>query len=650
MDKLKMHSPDLTQQNIDKLLELFPNCKTEKQDDNGNLSIAVDFDLLKQELSKNIVEGPKERYQLNWPGKKEALLTANAPIAKTLRPCREESVDFDTTENLFIEGDNLDALKLLQETYLGKVKMIYIDPPYNTGKDFIYADNFSESTDEYLQGSGQKDDEGNRLIANTDSNGRFHSDWLSMMYSRLRLARILLSDDGVVFISIDDNEGANLKKVCDEIFGESCFVSDLCIVNNLKGRNDKKHMATANERLLMYVRSESFNEYGLDLPESFIKDYKFEDETGKYRLIELRKRGGADTRVERPNMYYPFFMNPGDGSLSLELSGAHSITVLPTKSDGTHGRWRWGKDTALKNINELVARKVNNLDKYNVYEKDYLETKGELKRIKPKSVWSGADYSTDTATKNYRALMGKIDFNNPKPVPMIEDLVTYASDTNCNHIIMDFFSGSGTTAHAIFSRNAFDGGARRFIMVQLQENIEKVEKAYTEGYRVISDVTKERIRRAGKKIKEENPEATNLDTGFRVLKIDSSNMNDVHYTPVTVSKDDLFNQVEHIKSDRTSEDLLFQVMLDWGVDLSLPISKETIEGKEVYFVNDDDQAPCDLVACFEKGIDEPLIKALAAKEPLRVVFRDDGFASDSLKINVEQIFKQLAPATDIKVI
>lgn len=650
MDKLKMHSPDLTQQNIDKLLELFPNCKTEKQDDNGNLSIAVDFDLLKQELSKNIVEGPKERYQLNWPGKKEALLTANAPIAKTLRPCREESVDFDTTENLFIEGDNLDALKLLQETYLGKVKMIYIDPPYNTGKDFIYADNFSESTDEYLQGSGQKDDEGNRLIANTDSNGRFHSDWLSMMYSRLRLARILLSDDGVVFISIDDNEGANLKKVCDEIFGESCFVSDLCIVNNLKGRNDKKHMATANERLLMYVRSESFNEYGLDLPESFIKDYKFEDETGKYRLIELRKRGGADTRVERPNMYYPFFMNPGDGSLSLELSGAHSITVLPTKSDGTHGRWRWGKDTALKNINELVARKVNNLDKYNVYEKDYLETKGELKRIKPKSVWSGADYSTDTATKNYRALMGKIDFNNPKPVPMIEDLVTYASDTNCNHIIMDFFSGSGTTAHAIFSRNAFDGGARRFIMVQLQENIEKVEKAYTEGYRVISDVTKERIRRAGKKIKEENPEATNLDTGFRVLKIDSSNMNDVHYTPDTVSKDDLFNQVEHIKSDRTSEDLLFQVMLDWGVDLSLPISKETIEGKEVYFVNDDDQAPCDLVACFEKGIDEPLIKALAAKEPLRVVFRDDGFASDSLKINVEQIFKQLAPATDIKVI
>ena len=363
MDKLKMHSPDLTQQNIDKLLALFPNCKTEKQNDNGELSTAIDFDLLKQELSKNIVEGPKERYQLNWPGKKEALLTANAPIAKTLRPCREESVDFDATENLFIEGDNLDALKLLQETYLGKVKMIYIDPPYNTGKDFIYADNFAESADEYLQDSGQKDEEGNRLVATTDTNGRFHSDWLSMMYSRLKLARSLLKDDGVVFISIDDSEGANLKKICDEIFGEDCFASDLCIVNNLKGRNDKKHMATANERLFMYVRSASFNEYGLDLPESFIKDYKLEDQAGKYRLIELRKRGGADTRVERPNMYYPFFMNPKDGSLSLESSDIYSVNVLPAKSDGTHGRWRWGKETSLNNISELVARKVNNTDK-----------------------------------------------------------------------------------------------------------------------------------------------------------------------------------------------------------------------------------------------------------------------------------------------
>lgn len=613
MDKLKMHSTDNTQKNIDKLLKLFPNCKTEKQDDNGELSIGVDFDLLKQEISKNIVEGPQERYQLNWPGKKEALLTANAPIAKTLRPCREESVDFDTTENLFIEGDNLEALKLIQETYLGRVKMIYIDPPYNTGKDFIYADNFAESTDEYLQESGQKDDEGNRLVANTDTNGRFHSDWLSMMYSRLKLARNLLSDDGVIFISIDDGEVGNLRKICDEIFGESNLISQICHKSRASISNDKL-ISSNHNTIMMYAKSFSdiFAKRKLIGLDPDLSDFSNpdNDKRGPWKATPVDGPGGE----KKGNPYYEFL--------------------------GIEGYFRYSKETMEKKHNDGLIIKTKN----GLQQKYFLATAKESR--KTDNTWWDDAGLTSTATRNLQNLMGGKTFDTPKPVELIHRMLklTTFKDKN-NAIILDFFAGSATTAHSVMQINAEDNGSRKFIMVQLPEIIDEKSEALKSGYSTISEISKERIRRAGKKIREENTEAIGLDLGFRVLKIDSSNMNDVHYTPDSVAKGDLFNQVEHIKADRSAEDLLFQVMLDWGVDLSLPIRKETIESKGVYFVNDDD-----LVACFDEDIDGALIKALAEKQPLRVVFRDDGFVSDSVKINVEQIFKQLAPATDIKVI
>jgi adenine-specific DNA-methyltransferase len=622
MDKLKMHSPDITQQNIDKLLALFPNCKTEKHDDEGELSIGVDFDLLKQELSKNIIEGPQERYQLNWPGKKEALLTANAPIAKTLRPCREESVDFDTTENLFIEGDNLDALKLLQETYLGKVKMIYIDPPYNTGKDFIYADNFAESTDEYLQESGQKDSDGNRLVANTDSNGRFHSDWLSMMYSRLKLAKNILREDGSIFLSIDDGEVANLRKLCDEIFGEDNFVANIIWHKRYAASNDAKGIPAMHDHILLYQKSSKFSRNLLPRTDKQNAHYKYDSNDGRglWRSDNLTVKTVSES-------YLYDIINPTTGK----------------EYQPTEGRcWLTNKEKMKQWIAEgrvFFGQKGDGAPQLKRYLSEVQDG------VVPNSYWSYDEVGhTDSSRKELkRVFENSAPFDNPKPTALLKKI--FQISTEDEDLVLDFFAGSGTTADALMQFNAELSGRRKFVVVQLPEVCDEKSNAFKAGFDKISEITKERIRRAGKKIKEENPKAKNLDTGFRVLKIDSSNINEVHYTADTVSKDDLFNQVEHIKADRNAEDLLFQVMLDWGVDLSLSIRKETIEGKEVYFVNDDD-----LVACFDKGIDEALIKAIAAKEPLRVVFRDDGFVSDSVKINVEQIFKQLAPATDIKAI
>lgn len=647
MEKLKLHSPDITKMNIEKLAQLFPGSVTESNDSNGRVVQKIDFDQLRQEIADFVVEGPQERYQLNWPGKREALLTANAPIAKTLRPCRDESIDFDNTKNIFIEGDNLDALKLLQETYLGKVKMIYIDPPYNTGNDFIYEDDFAEDTSSYKHRSNQQDLSGNRLVVNTESNGRFHSDWLSMMYSRLKLARNLLRDDGVIFISIDDNESANLKKLCDEIFSESCFVADICVVNNLKGRNDKRYFATSNERLLVYVKTQEFNEYGLDISDELMKDYKETDSQGKFRPIELRKRGGADTRTARPKMFFPIYVCPLSGQVSLEKTDKFSQTALPVKSDGVEGCWRWGKDTTGKNLDILFGRATGKTGKFNIYEKDYLEQDGELRRIKPKTVMSGTSYSTDVASKQYKALMGKVEFTSPKSVQFIQDLITYSTDPDEN-IVLDFFAGSGTTAHALFLRNTIDDGNRRFILVQIPEDIAPEAAAFKAGYKKISEITKERIRKSSSAINQELVSKEFLkkpDLGFRVLKIDSSCMKEVFYTPDNVSQDLLSEQVNNIREDRTHEDLLFQVLIDWGVDLALSITKEIITEKTVYFV--DGNA---LVACFEEGLSEEFVKLLAKREPLRVVFRDASFASDSVKINVEQIFKLMSPTTDIKTI
>lgn len=661
MNKLNMHSPDLTQANIAKIRELFPNCVTEAKDESGKLTLKVDFDLLKQELSNSIVEGPQERYHLNWPGKREALLTANAPIAKTLRPAREESVDFDTTKNLFIEGDNLEALKLLQETYLGKVKMIYIDPPYNTGNDFIYEDDFSESTKEFLKKSNQKDEQGNRLVANTESNGRFHSDWLSMIYPRLKLARNLLRDDGVIFISIDNSEHENLIKICHEIFGEENFLGVVCRATGQTTGQDSGGLGSSFDFLLSYSKNPEIDLSGLPLTPKDITRFENEDERGKFAFDQMRKTGSNDRRQDRPNMYYP--VKDPDGN-----------DVYPIGPSGYESRWRFERKTYDRLLEEdyilWKKTKKNGTETWWPYVKYYLE--GRTKR--PSPLWNDLDGNKKAARDLRTIFNGKKFFDFPKPVQMIERCLQIVPNSSKEDLIMDFFAGSGTTAHAVMQLNAEDGGSRQFIMVQLPEACDEKSEAFKAGYKTIAEISKERIRRAGKKIKEElanqqaekkqssllddnksaiNPDA--LDIGFRVLKIDSSNMADVYYQPDALAQKDLLTQTNNIKADRSAEDLLFQVLLDWGVDLSLPIRREKIESKEVFFVDAGEENNADssmnspaLAACFETGVNETLVKALAKFSPLRVVFRDSGFDSDDVKINVEQIFKQLSPHTDVK--
>lgn len=549
--------------------------------------------------------------------------------------------DIDS-ENIYIEGDNLDALKLLRETYLGKVKMIYIDPPYNTGNDFIYEDDFSQSAAEYADNSGQTDEEGNRMVQNSESNGRFHTDWLNMMYPRLKIARDFLRDDGVIFMSIDDGEVGNLRAICDEIFGESNFVADLTVVNNLKGRNDKKYIARANERLLMYVKSADFEEHGLPLGVNVLKDYSMEDKKGKYRLIELRKRGGADLRKDRPNMYYPFYVHEETGEVSLSKDSYFDKQALPVKSNGDDGRWRWGTTTAKERILELYGKRVGN--KFNIYEKDYLENDKGARRIRPKSVLSGAAYSTDVATKEYRAIMGKIDFSNPKSVTFLSDLIIYATSPNENAIIMDFFSGSGTTAHAMIRSNMEENGNRKFIMIQIPEMIDKESDAYKEGYKNICDIGEERIKRsAGIALKEKN--LFDIDYGFRCFKVDSTNMKEVYYRPADVRQLSLDQLTDNIKEDRTPEDLLFQVMLDLGVLLSSKIEEQEIAGKKVFSVADGY-----LLACFDAEVTEDVVTQIAKQHPFYAVFRDNSMVDDSVAANFEQIFATYSPETVRKVL
>ncbi|QTA85564.1 site-specific DNA-methyltransferase [Desulfonema magnum] len=628
MEKLKMHSPNLAESNIAKLAELFPACVTETREEDGKLKRAVDFDLLRQELSETIVEGPQERYDLNWPGKREALLTANAPVAKTLRPCREESVDFDTTQNLFIEGDNLDVLKLLQETYLGKVKMIYIDPPYNTGKDFIYSDHFAESTEEYLRKSNQKDEDGNRLVANTDANGRFHSDWLSMMYPRLKLARNLLKDDGVIFISIDDGEAANLKKLCDEIFGEENFVANILWQKKYAVSNDDPGIASMHDHILVYQKTTMFSRILLPRTEKQLKRYKNldNDPRGEWSSDNYVSN---KSRFERPTLWYPI---------------KHPVTnndVWPAED----AVWRYSREKHEQMVKE------NRL----YWGPDFSYKKPRLKRflseiqggVVPSTWWPFTEVGhNDEGQKETGKLLGKKIFSTPKPVRLLRQIAKIS--TSEEDVILDFFSGSCATAHAILDLNEEDGGNRKFIMVQLPEVCDEKSEAYKAGYKTIAEIGKERIRRAGKKIREENAiTAHNLDIGFRVLKTDSSNMADVYYAPDAVEQKQLSLLTDNIKDDRSAEDLLFQVLLDWGVDLSLPIAKEIIAKREVFFVDDNV-----LAACFVKNaeITEDFVKELAKREPLRVVFRDAGFKDDSVKINVEQIFKLMSSHTDIKTI
>ena len=656
MDKLRMQTLDGVQGNIDKIAALFPNCITERKDAEGKVSLAIDFDKLRQELSSEIVEGREERYQFTWPDKKKAILLANSPINATLRPCREESVDFDNTQNLYIEGDNLDVLKCLKETYLGKVKMIYIDPPYNTGNDFVYEDDFAESTSEYLANSGQYDEQGNRLVANSESNGRFHTDWLNMIYPRLKVARDLLTDDGVIFISIDDNEVRNLRNICDEVFGESNSVSQLIIENNPRGRQSDTFFATSHEYLLCYAKNIDIASIkGMPLTEEQILDYKFEDEVGRYRLLGLRQRGVASLREDRPEMFFPIWVNPIDQSVSLSPIDEWE-QVIPKKSDGRDGRWMWGKEKCASDFNRLVAKLISTRNEYDIFVKDYLNKGEEQRTRKYKTIWSDKKLNNQLGTQEVKALLGGDYMSFPKSSEYIKSIVQIASTTDS--IILDFFSGSATTAHAVIQLNAEDGGHRKFIMAQLPELTDEKSEAYKAGYKNICEIGKERIRRAGKKIKEElaakqqenglfseQEEKQTLNIGFRVLKLDSSNMQDIYYSPAEYNQNGLFLKTESVKSDRTSEDLLFQVMLELGATLDSKIERTEIADKSIYNV-----ANNYLVACFDNEIDDSIVTTIAKMQPQYAVFRDSSMADDSTATNFEQIFKTYSPNTITKVL
>lgn len=640
MEKLKMHSPNLTEDNIARIRELFPGCVTEARGEDGSVKLMVDFDQLRQELSGSIVEGPQERYHLNWPGKREALLAANAPIAKTLRPCREESVNFDTTKNLFIEGDNLDALKLLQETYLGKVKMIYIDPPYNTGNDFIYKDNFTESTSEYLLRSNQVDEGGNQLITNTTANGRFHSDWLSMIYPRIRLAKTLLHDNGLIFLSVDDNEAANLMKICDEVFGRENFVGTISWYKKRKGSFLSKKLVSVTETLLVYGKTTEVRLFGGKADES--ESQPLIKRTNAISKLTFPK-GKIITKLKDGSYYAGIY---GSGSSAVELLNDIFVINGIIETEFTlRGPFIWSQSYLQTQI-ESGAKIIINTDSLQVraFKASAPNTHKGL------STFIDGVETGSTNEDGYEQLRELFDVEGimsyPKPINYIKQLIEATTNWDKNSIILDFFAGSSTTAHAAMKLNAEDGGKRRFIMVQLPEPCAEKSQAFKNGYKTIAEISKERIRRAGQSILAKDcHEKWDQDTGFRVLKIDTSNMADVYYTPDAFDKNNPELFVDNIKPDRTAEDLLFQVMLDWGVDLALPIARESIQGKEVFFV--DDNA---LVACFDAqgGIDEDFVKVLAKYQPLRAVFRDAGFKNDAVKINVEQIFKLLSPSTEVK--
>jgi adenine-specific DNA-methyltransferase len=636
MEKLKLHTPDLTAQNIDKLAQLFPNCVTEARDEQGCVTQSIDFDQLRQELSDSIVEGPRERYHLDWPGKREAILTANAPIAKTLRPYRAESEDFDTTKNLFIEGDNLDALKLLQETYLGKVKLIYIDPPYNTTEDFIYEDDFSENNQAYLLRSNQEDESGNRLVANTEANGRFHSDWMTMMYPRLKLARTFLKDDGCIYISIDDRELHNLRKMCDEIFGESNFVATFAWEKRTN-RENRKSISSRFDNIICYCRDKSQIRSAirqLGMTDKALANYKNPDNDprGLWKSDPATAQAGHGTK----DQFYTLEA-PNGKQHELESGRCWLYTEIVMKAAITDGRIWFGKDG-------------NGVPRI----KTYLDAKD--RGLVPETIWFAEDVATNEIAKNQLKELfdGKSVFDTPKPVDLIRRMIELS--TNPDSIVLDFFAGAAVTAHATLSLNASDGGNRQFILVQLAEACPESSEAYKSGYLTISDIAKDRIRRCGKlitngSIEQEAASQSSLefesqrmlDTGFRVLKIDTSNMRDVYYAPDAVEQGSLLAQVDNIRPNRTAEDLLFHVLVDQGVDLALPIAEETISGKKVFFV--DGNA---LAACFDDGITDELVKEIAKRQPLKAVFRDANYGSDSVKINVDQIFRLLSPETEVR--
>lgn len=652
MEKMKMHSLNKVDDNIRRIGALFPNCVTERKNADGEIEYAIDFDMLRQELSTVVVEGNEERYQFTWPDKKKTILAANAPISDTLRPCRDESVDFDNTRNLYIEGDNLTVLKLLQETYLGRIKMIYIDPPYNTGNDFVYNDDFAESVGEYIAHSGQIDEDGNRLVTNSESNGRFHTDWLNMIYPRLKLAKDLLAEDGVIFISLDDNEIENLIKCCDEIFGSANHIGLMTIMSNPRGSQNSRHLSNIHEYILMYAKNASILELkGISKSEESLSEFNEVDETGrKYRALGLRKRGGAWRKEDRPNMFYPIYVNPSNGKCSLEKSAEFCIEVIPMRPTGELSRWTWGKEKFAAEKDILIGRRVNRsgeTESWDIFRKDYIDNAdGEEKTTKIKTIWTEKETNYQNAKNEIKALFGNSEvFDFPKPTYIVQQLASmlYLDEDD---IILDFFSGSSSTAQAVMQLNAQFGTTVSFIMVQIAEEISEKSQAYKLGYHTICEIGKERIRRAGKLVTDEaGIMAQNLDVGFRVLKLDSSNMKDVYYNPDEYEITMFDSLTDNIKEDRTPEDLLFQVMLDLGVLLSSKIEETTIAGKRVFNVADGF-----LIACFDNEVTEDTITAIAKQKPYYFVMRDSSMASDSVATNFEQIFATYSPDTVRKVL
>ena len=632
MEKLKMQTADGVQDNISRIAELFPECITEVSDKMGGVKRSVDFDKLRQLLSSEIVEGNEERYQFTWPDKRKAILAANAPINATLRPCREESVDFDTTQNLYIEGDNLDVLKCLKETYLHKVKMIYIDPPYNTGNDFVYEDDFAESASEYLANSGQFDEQGNRLVTNTESNGRFHTDWLNMIYPRLKVARDFLTEDGVIFISIGEEELYNLTNICNEIFGASNYISTISRVAKTAS-NMGDFFASSVDYILCYAKDINHT-----------KKFKGEVDASLYKKTETSgMRKGEKYRDDIA--FFQSGLKHGGSRYPIVCPDGEIVNTPNSKpwrtSEATFLQWKENGTIIFKEtktsplINEVTGEKAH----WNIYTKSYLKDREE-KGTQPRNLLTeyinrkGADL-----IKTYG-----IPFDFAKPLELIIFLQAILNDKNA--LILDFFSGSATTAHAVMQLNAEDGGNRKFIMVQLPELTDEKSEAYKAGYKNICEIGKERIRRAGAKIKAENPLTTqHLDTGFRVLKLDSSNMKDVFYSPKETEQQDLFTLVDNVKPDRTSGDLLFQVMLELGATLDSKIEESMVDGKTIYDVGDGY-----LVACFDQEVSEDVVKAIAKMQPMYAVLRDTSMADDATATNFEQIFKTYAPNTTTKIL
>lgn len=642
MDKLKMRSENLVDENIEFIAKKFPNAIVEARDENGNLSKMVDFDILKQELSKEIVESDKERYQMTWPDKKQSILTANSPIAKTLRPCKEESVDFENTKNIYIEGDNLDVLKILRETYLGKVKIIYIDPPYNTGKNYIYKNNFSITTNEFLIRDNQMDEDGNKLVINNLTNGRFHTDWLNMMYQRLKVSKDLLAEDGVLICAIDENELATLIIILKEIFGESTYnFSCVSVVHNPRGQQGLN---------FSYV-----NEFAIFVYKNDGKKYLADVKKKEIDSRSLRDSGTESDRTDARSCFYPFIVrdlkivkigdvpdnnfHPKSGNIHLDNG---DIEVWPINESGKEKKWRYARQTVETILSKLSVKETKNGLQI-IFNKD-TETM--------RSVWEGSRYdASEYGTKVVQDLLNiKNGFSFPKSLWLIYDTLK-GIENNQDALILDFFSGSGTTAHASMLLNSEDSGNRKYIMVQVPERIDENTEAYNSGYRTICDIGEERIRRAGKKIKEENQNVENLDIGFRVFKLDSSNMKDTYYEPNQYSTNLLDQLDENIKPDRTPEDLLFQVMLDLGLMLDSKIEEKIINGKKVFVVGEYNEAiDPDLICCFDTDVDNNTVTEIAKLKPRFCVFRDSSMAKDSVATNFDQIFETYSPSTTRKVL